>query len=434
MRSESSGLSALIALVVVIVVFGGLLALNAQPAPSVQVIFPTPLPPTDESSAWQGILREGFGSNSTPLPTVAIPTVQFIPPTLPVQAAASSTPVAADDFEVEETPFEIAFASTPTRPAPTPTLLSTDVPVTVVSVTRPPSDWQPPPLVPPISRDPYGRDHYWFSRPVDSTAANYGLPYYQYGTDGNEENPLIVHHGIDMANPIGEPVRAAGSGTVIWAADGLRTDDGVFENSPAYGNVVVIEHDFGYRGKKLYTLYAHLSAAYVVRDQTVSSGDLIGLIGNTGRVTGPHVHFEVRMIETSLNRSSYSTTYNPVLWMVPYVGHGVIAGRVIDQNGRLIEDADITIRNYSNGLVEESSTTYIFQDTGFDVNPDPIWQENFAVGDIPTGRYEVIATFDGYRVSEVIDVLEGTTSFVELSPIIPATPQDIVTPAETPAS
>ena len=57
-----------------------------------------------------------------------------------------------------------------------------------------------------------------------------------------------------MPNPIGEPVRAAGSGRVIWAADGREEEAGIFQNSPAYGNVVMIEHDFGYRGQPLYTL------------------------------------------------------------------------------------------------------------------------------------------------------------------------------------
>src|SRR5262249_52982308 len=118
---------------------------------------------------------------------------------------------------------------------------------------------------------------------------NFALFSYPYGSDGpQEQTPWRVHHGIDMPNPIGQTVRAAGSGTVIWAGSG-------FENSPSYGNVVEIQHDFGYNGQPLYTLYAHLSAFLVTAGQVVNTGDPIGLVGNTGRVSGPHVHFEVRM-------------------------------------------------------------------------------------------------------------------------------------------
>jgi len=417
---RGSTIPAFIFLLLAVVIFGGVVYLNSRPTQPLRVIIPTEAPSTDVANAWQGILREGFGSNSTPLPTVAIPTAEYIPPTLAVSENLNTSPIAPAEVEGEApATVQVAIAATPTRPASQPTLVSTDVPITVAAVTRPPSSWQPPPLVPPISRDPYGRDHYWFARPIDSDAINYGLSYYQYGTDGSIDAPLRVHHGIDMANPIGETVRAAGSGTVVWAADGLRVEGGVFENSPSYGNVVVIEHDFGYRGKPLWTVYAHLSAVLINPGTYVNTGDAIGLVGNTGRVTGPHVHFEVRMSE---NR--YAATYNPVLWMVPYVGHGVIAGRVTDSRGNRVDDADVTIRNWTTGLVTATTTTYLYQDTGFDVNADPIWQENFAVGDIPVGRYEVIVSIEGNRMSRVIDVLEGTTSFVDLSPSA-ATPQPV---------
>ena len=73
--------------------------------------------------------------------------------------------------------------------------------------------------------------------------------------------------------------------TVIWAADGLRVEeDGFFQNTPSYGNVIVIQHDFGYRGQALYTLYAHLSGVLVRRGDRVEARDAIGLVGQSGRV------------------------------------------------------------------------------------------------------------------------------------------------------
>jgi murein DD-endopeptidase MepM/ murein hydrolase activator NlpD len=115
-----------------------------------------------------------------------------------------------------------------------------------------------------------------------------------FGSDGPEEqNPYRIHHGIDMPNSIGETVRAAASGTVMWAAEG------VFQNSYSYGNVVLIQHEFSYRGQTLYTLYAHLSAALVQTGQHVEAGDAIALVGATGNVSGPHVHFEVRLAKNT---------------------------------------------------------------------------------------------------------------------------------------
>lgn len=413
---QKSGGSVPVFLLVVIVLagFGLLLWINSRPMPAVTVLLPTQITPTEDGNAWESVLREGFGSNSTPLPTVAIPTAAFVPPTIALDPNVNLSPIAPGQIEVVGESTIIPLAATPTRPQ-RPTPLATELPVTAESVTRPPSDWAPPPLQPPLSRDPFGRDHYWFMRPVDSNGSNYGLSYYPYGSDGGDEYRLRVHHGIDMSNPIGQPVRAAGSGTVIWAADGLRTEGSVFENSPSYGNVIVIEHDFGYRGQPLYTIYAHLSAALVLRDQYVEAGEVIGLVGNTGRTTGPHLHFEVR-----LGENRYAATYNPILWMVPYVGHGVIAGRVTDANGELVDDAPITIRNWATGLVVDTTTTYIFLETGYDVNSDPLWQENFAVADIPVGRYEVIANINGERMVQLLDVLEGTTSFVDLTLAEPA--------------
>jgi murein DD-endopeptidase MepM/ murein hydrolase activator NlpD len=432
-----SGAITLMVVVLATVLFGGVLWLNAGNSGDLVVIVPTQLPPTEDPNSWQAVLQRGFGDNSTPLPTVPIPTQPFEPPTLPpLDQAPDLEPIQPATIGVRPT-SAVVEGDTPT-PAPqdTPTPLGEgDAPpvFTEQSVVLPTNIWQPPPLIPPLSRDPLGRDHYWFSRPVDSNATNFGLFYYPYGSDGpNSDNPWRVHHGIDMPNPVGETVRAAGAGRIIWAADSLRVEDAaIFQNSPSYGNVVVVEHDFGYRGERLWTLYAHLSAVLVEQGQYVQSGDVIGLVGETGRVSGPHVHFEVRMGE-----NHYRATYNPVLWMVPYVGHGVIAGRIVGRDGEYMQDVGITLRNWSNGLVEDSTTSYVFLDTPSDVNPDPIWEENFTFADVPIGRYEVIATVDGRRLSKIIDVQEGTTTLVELTLKDPATPQVLpsIVPSVTPTT
>jgi murein DD-endopeptidase MepM/ murein hydrolase activator NlpD len=417
MRNQGSGcLSAFIFLLVV----GGfvfVLWLNARPAPDTISVVPTQLATADNSNSWPTIMAAGFGLNATPLPTIAIAGNEYVAPTLALPTGVTGTPIAADQLASNNvvpsfTPFG---GSTPTLPPSTPTPLTTEISVTAQEVTRPPEDWNPPALVPPYSRDPMLLDHYWFSRPIDADATNYGLFYYPFGSDGPEEqNPYRIHHGIDMPNSIGETVRAAASGTVMWAAEG------VFQNSYSYGNVVLIQHEFSYRGQTLYTLYAHLSAALVQTGQHVEAGDAIALVGATGNVSGPHVHFEVRVGE-----NTYGASYNPVLWMASYVGTGVIAGRVTDINGNWLSDQEITVRSFSTGVTTGVTTSYIFQNTADDVNSDPGWNENFAVGDIPIGRYEVVANIDGNRISRVIDVQEGMTTFVDLHPAEPATPQPV---------
>lgn len=87
-----------------------------------------------------------------------------------------------------------------------------------------------------------------------------------------------MHSGVDLANAIGTPVGAARSGRVVH----------VEPNSGNYGNLVIVDHGDGFR-----TLYAHLSSFGVASGQWVSTGQAIGRMGNTGRSTGPHLHFSV---------------------------------------------------------------------------------------------------------------------------------------------
>lgn len=410
MQRQAGGVPAFLLLLVAAAVVVVLVIANSQPAPQLSIIVPTQQA-TAVANAWEQILEQGFGEDSTPLPTVAIPTANFVPPTLALNPSFGATPISASELNnVDANDPSFSVGVPPTLPPATVALLSTAIPLTEIAVTRPATSWQPPPLIPPISRDVLGRDHYYFRRPVDSSAANKGLFYYPFGSDGPTGFNMRIHTGIDMPNDIGQAVRAAGEGTVVWAGPG-------FQNSPSYGNVVLIEHDFGYEGRRLYTLYAHLAGVLAVTGQFVQIGDPIGLVGNTGNVTGPHVHFEVRLADVnSTDVASYGDTYNPVLWMASYVGTGVIAGRVSDRSGNLVMDADITIRNWATGLNVDTTTTYIFQNTAIDVNSDPVWQENFAVGDVPVGRYEVIANIGGERVSKIVNVIEGTTSFVEIAP------------------
>jgi len=85
------------------------------------------------------------------------------------------------------------------------------------------------------------------------------------------------HPGIDIANGVGTPEVAADAGQVIFAGWGT------------YGIYVEIDHGNGF-----HTIYGHLSAVMVGTGQVVAKGQLIGLMGATGRASGPHLHFEIR--------------------------------------------------------------------------------------------------------------------------------------------
>lgn len=85
------------------------------------------------------------------------------------------------------------------------------------------------------------------------------------------------HEGMDFTAPTGTDIYATGNGKVVFS--GWRQ---------GFGNCVIIDHGFNYE-----TLYAHLSKSLVRQGQNVTRGDIIALVGNTGKSTGPHLHYEV---------------------------------------------------------------------------------------------------------------------------------------------
>jgi murein DD-endopeptidase MepM/ murein hydrolase activator NlpD len=97
------------------------------------------------------------------------------------------------------------------------------------------------------------------------------------------------HMGVDLAGPVGTPVHATGDGTV-GRADWFSS----------YGLFVEIEH-----GGQLETRYGHMSRLNVAAGQYVHRGDVIGYIGTTGRTTGPHLHYEVRVDGVAVNPLPY---------------------------------------------------------------------------------------------------------------------------------
>ncbi len=106
------------------------------------------------------------------------------------------------------------------------------------------------------------------------------------------------HYGVDIGNKVGTAVVAAASGNVIKVVSGCR--EGVISCGGRYGNYIVIEHSNGTK-----TIYAHLNSVGVSVGDNVSQGEVIGGLGNTGRSSGPHLHFEIENASGSKMRPPF---------------------------------------------------------------------------------------------------------------------------------
>ena len=122
---------------------------------------------------------------------------------------------------------------------------------------------------------------------------------------GEREDPVLgagegeFHKGLDIAAPMGTPIHATAGGVVLMAGLGN-----------GYGTEVILDHGNGVK-----TLYGHMSGLHCTAGQHVVRGEVIGYVGHSGRTTGVHVHYEVRVHDVAVNPHKYlqSTSYGPVL-------------------------------------------------------------------------------------------------------------------------
>jgi murein DD-endopeptidase MepM/ murein hydrolase activator NlpD len=262
----------------------------------------------------------------------------------------------------------------------------------------PVSHWRPP--LYPIPWEPTPNDHFYFMRPIGANEVNWPLAKYRYGGVFFADT---VHTGVDIPTPIGTPVMAAASGKVIWAGYGLfflRE-----ELQDPYGLAVAIEHDFGYNGEAIYTVYGHMDKLYTFRGQEVEAGQVIGLSGETGNVTGPHLHFEVRLKD---NRTYGSR--NPELWIAPPQGWGVLAGRVMGDTGELKDKETVHLRNID---TNQHWSVITYGKGG--VNTDPYYNENMVIGDLPAGNYRLWIDHNNTSYSTKFEIKPGMVTFFKFA-------------------
>lgn len=252
----------------------------------------------------------------------------------------------------------------------------------------------------PLSLVPH--DHFLLSRPISDETLTWRTSDYRYGYLIKKEGN--VHGGLDIPAPERTPVLAVGDGVVVFSGYGLLYGEGA-RNDP-YGIAVMIRHDKDYDGMVIYTVYTHLNQAIVKKNDTVKTGQKIGGVGMTGNTSGPHLHFEVRI------RDEHGVTFqNPELWLVPPLDHGVLAGRIINNLGYLLNNWNIRltsldtgnewqIRTYDRSIIEE-------------YQHDPYYQENFVINDLPAGRYELFTYYNSVAYKYEFELVPGAVNFIE---------------------
>lgn len=322
----------------------------------------------------------------------------------PDAAAGLLTPpastAASGEQSIPAAPIPLSVGQPTQPPVATPRIQEegSDSPLRITFPTpgpEPVSLWRAPLYEAPWALAPF--DHFYFIRPIAADKVNWPLPDYRYG--GVFFRSDIVHTGIDIPTPKGTPVIAAGPGKVVWANYGLYLGSGK-PNDP-YGLAVTILHDFGYHGKKLYTVYAHLDRLDAVAGQRVETGDVIGAVGTTGLTTGPHLHFEVR-----IESNSFYSTRNPELWLAPPQGSGILVGKLFNSNGSILSGQAVNVRSLETGY---KWTVFAYGNTT--VIADDYYKENVVLSDLPAGRYEIQVDYQEEPLITELNIYPGAVTY-----------------------
>jgi murein DD-endopeptidase MepM/ murein hydrolase activator NlpD len=315
--------------------------------------------------------------SNTPISTVAI---EGETPT-PTSVLASS----GHNQIIDEEPIVTNF---PTEPA---------IPLEFAFPTigpAPVSSWRPP--LYPVPWEPTPHDHFYFIRPIGANDVNWPLARYRYGYLLYTE----PHTGIDIPAHKGTPILAAGPGTITHAGYGLYFSQNQSEDP--YGIAVAIKHDFGYKGQVLYTIYGHMDQTYVYQGQHVEAGEVIGLVGETGNVSGPHLHFEVR-----LGNHTFFSSRNPELWISPPQGWGVLVGRITESNVHKLPQVKVRLVKQDTKRVYEVISYAVGS-----VNSDEYYNENLVLGDLPAGLYTLYVEYNFRSYKTEIRISGGEVTFV----------------------
>jgi len=243
-------------------------------------------------------------------------------------------------------------------------------------------------------------EHLILQRPVPASGPTWTDKTYPYGsTRGGRLRP---HTGVEFGVAAGTPVLAVAPATVVVAGDDSQVAYGPQTNF--YGNLVILKlANTG--ATPIYALYGHLSEVVVAVGQDVVAGETLGLSGSSGVADGPHLHLEVRAGE-----NSYDATRNPLLWLTPLPGTGVVAGRVLGTGGELLAEAPVFLQRVDAAAPYTATTSY----AAGEPNSDGELDENFAVDDVQPGFYQVIVADGSRRYKTDLWVYPGRVNWVEI--------------------
>jgi len=251
----------------------------------------------------------------------------------------------------------------------------------------------------------------WFRRPIERNDNPYIDQTYRYGSTmgGNFQQ----HQGVEFNNADGTAVHAIGSGEVVYAGP---AEQGALTVAIRMDSLLTTPNQRYF----LYSVYYHNSALLVNVGDHVATGQIISRVGNTGRATNDHLHLEVAaspdqdvtQIVDSLQRFPIHTT-NPELWIDPIPGTGTLAGRVLDAQGNPVPQARI----YGIVKPDPSETPFSYIETyGDKAHPHPLYNENFALSDIPPGTYTLGVSIGSKKVWRKVIIQPGLVTWVEFRP------------------
>ncbi len=358
--------------------------------------------------------------------------------------------LAAAITTVAPTPRPTVTLAPPAAPPPTPTAIATAPPVPThaptPTITPTPTLTPTPDPVDRTCRKPYEVNyrhsylpaevwptpapapttHFWLSKPLPPGSGRLLInDLFPYGSDYNGR--LAMHTGVDISEQLGTPVLAAADGVVVVA--GSDEDRLYGWSCNWYGHLVVIEHDFRWYGRPVYTLYGHVLNITVTPGQRVQRAEQIAEVGIGGAATVRHLHLEVRV-----GSNEYTATRNPMLWVAPGADRGVIAGRLIDPEGRPWQGAAIHALRQTEGGLEDRVVWSYLGDPSNIAQPDEDLAENFIFSDMATGSYQIYLELQGKIYSTDVVVTAGAIAQVEIVTAPYVAPVATPTPVDTPTT
>lgn len=229
-------------------------------------------------------------------------------------------------------------------------------------------------------------------------------PGYPYGSDGSGR--YLLHNGLDMVDEDDDFAGAVADGRVIVARDDL--DEMFGWRCDWYGQLVVIQLDETWDGQPVYALYGHVKDIQVSEGQRVERGDPVARGGTAGVAVAPHLHLEIRV-----GANTFGATRNPLLWLEPPSGRGVVAGRLVDPEGHAWQGVMVTLIDRTGQAPFLNTWTYL-DDPEHLIRPDPALGENFVFEPVAAGPNDVYARVQGVEYRQTVEVVDGQLTTVEI--------------------